>query len=277
VIGGSGAFGEGVREQDTFSAVLRRRYPGLEIVNAGVVGFVSHQELGLVVERVLDLRPALIVAFNGWNNVYDPYWVSIFYGVDLDSYDVSASYMDKVDRMATYRELVEEPWAAVAQAGRTIADSSILLSTLSGLAGNDSGPTEFPGFGDEWRASVERGYVEDMLKIRDIARARDCGFVVLVQPEHGQFRGRVLPEMIVGDRYSEVFSPMYREFRRNVTRTLETDGVDVIDATELLLQIDDRGDALFVDPVHLSPAGHELVARFLQGRLDQLHAEPEEP
>jgi lysophospholipase L1-like esterase len=75
VLGGSVAFGWGASSDDVvFTAVLERRLRALgtecEVLNAGVIGYDSEQEMILFETELLDWAPDLVVAVDGWNDLY---------------------------------------------------------------------------------------------------------------------------------------------------------------------------------------------------------------
>ena len=41
------------------------------VLNAGVVGFLSGQELTYLVTQLIDYRPAIVIAYDGWNDLFD--------------------------------------------------------------------------------------------------------------------------------------------------------------------------------------------------------------
>ncbi len=49
---------------------LTKYYPGAEVINAGIVGYSSQEELALLQTKILDLQPDLVVIFDGRNDLY---------------------------------------------------------------------------------------------------------------------------------------------------------------------------------------------------------------
>jgi lysophospholipase L1-like esterase len=71
VLGDSFAYGVGVADGETFSARLAARDPGLELLNAGVNGYGTGQELLLLRELGPGLAPDLVLLAFFWNDVPD--------------------------------------------------------------------------------------------------------------------------------------------------------------------------------------------------------------
>ena len=68
VLGGSTVYGRGVRSpQQSLPAHLARRLPGVEVINAGVMGYASGQELLYLASELLDYQPDLVIAYDGAN------------------------------------------------------------------------------------------------------------------------------------------------------------------------------------------------------------------
>ncbi len=71
VLGGSAAFGFGLKGDDkTFSSLLEKGNKKYEVLNAGVIGFTSGQELVYLVTELIDYNPNIVIAFNGWNDLF---------------------------------------------------------------------------------------------------------------------------------------------------------------------------------------------------------------
>ena len=68
--GDSITFGYGVADDETYPAAMGRALAarGVEVVNAGVTGYTSHQVLGLVRRLAPRLQPRLVTICIGWND-----------------------------------------------------------------------------------------------------------------------------------------------------------------------------------------------------------------
>jgi lysophospholipase L1-like esterase len=73
VLGDSFTYGVGVENDETFSARLGQLDPRLEVINAGVIGYGTSQELVLLQEQGLPLRPDLVLVAFFWNDVANSY------------------------------------------------------------------------------------------------------------------------------------------------------------------------------------------------------------
>jgi hypothetical protein len=73
ILGGSTVEG-GLNDQwaiDTYLGQdLKKYYQGVEVINSGIVGYTSKEELALLQTRILDLQPDVVVIFDGRNDLY---------------------------------------------------------------------------------------------------------------------------------------------------------------------------------------------------------------
>jgi lysophospholipase L1-like esterase len=278
VVGGSAAFGLRVPERATFAAGLESRLAGVEVLNAGVSGYLSAQELALVVTRLLDLRPDVLVVFDGWNDVYAPYWWSRFGDGKRAHPGVNTGFLTIEDRLVRYREIQRNPLAALLEAGQTLLSRSSVLGALANLLRPESGADSGGGLDDAQRSAIASGYVANLRKLHDLTSARGIGLLVVVQPElvqymtpekRSQLEGRSTGNFFSGDAYVVHFPETYSEFRRRVIPALRASGVRVIDASERFARLT-APQALFIDPVHLSVNGHDQMARILEEPVARL-------
>ena len=80
MVGGSTLFGTGATSDDTtIPGYLKDflkydKYPyDIEVINAGIQGADSHNELELIKNRLLDLSPDLVIVYDGWNDLRAEY------------------------------------------------------------------------------------------------------------------------------------------------------------------------------------------------------------
>ena len=278
VIGGSAAFGLRVPERDTFAVELESRLNGVEVLNAGVPGYLSTQELALVATRLLDLGPDVFVVFDGWNDVYDPYWWSLFGDGERAHPGVNNSFLTLEDRLARYQEIQKEPLTALHEAGRAFVRISSTLGWVARWLHTEPGVDSGAGLTDAQLSDIARAYVTNIRTLQHLANARGAELLVVVQPELGQhmaperlsrLEGRPAADFISGDAYAIRFPEIYANFRDRVIPALQSSGVRVIDASARLSSLPSP-DNLFTDAVHLNAQGHERVAEILEEPVSRL-------
>jgi lysophospholipase L1-like esterase len=278
VIGGSAVYGHGY--QHTFVTQLGRRRPDCEILNAGVIGYLTSQELALVVFRLLDLQPQLIIAFNGWNDLYDRYWWKRYGHSESGHRGVNINFNIIEARLINYRRIRWDPTFALLETAQSIVRNSTLLSALGRVLRPG---LEAPAPPDLSPAVIEEavaGYIANMTMLRDVSRSRGSRLIVVLQPELGQLltpaeiewakvewvKLRELNPEEWDDEYWITFPPAYRQFRARAYAGLADAGIAVIDGSSRL-KTNGAGSAHFLDPVHLTAAGHSIVAEFLSAEI----------
>ncbi len=72
MLGGSAAFGTGAQnDRETIGAYLET-FLHAEVINAGIIGHASTQELVSLITELIDLRPNLVITFDGFNDFFGP-------------------------------------------------------------------------------------------------------------------------------------------------------------------------------------------------------------
>ena len=276
VIGGSAAFGLGVEGRDTLSSALGRELAEAEVLNAGVIGYQSSQELALVVYKLLDLKPSLILAFSGWNDLFETFWWERFGDAEMQ-YRGNVIFNEMETRLLKYREIEWNPGYAIREAGLSIVRNSTILSALYRGVGRSAGEQAqpvSPATAGQRVDQVAEHYVANMKKLSDLARSRGGRLLVVLQPEEGQLlsfgelsnRSRGKGGGWPGFWYWSNFPASYLAFRSQVALALAQAGIEVIDASRLLRDQAPTG-SLFVDAVHMTPAGYALTAQLIRDEV----------
>ena len=78
ILGGSTVEG-GLNDRWTIDTYLgqelKKYYQGVEVINAGIVGYTSQEELALLQTKILDLQPDLVVIFDGAMTFITLFWI----------------------------------------------------------------------------------------------------------------------------------------------------------------------------------------------------------
>ncbi len=250
VRGGSAAVADGLRsDAEAFPALLGERGLGHAFGNAGVVGYVSGQELALWVHYLDALNPRLVILFDGWNDLLE---------VQDPLLGVNSAYFTLSRRLANYhRSIVGEdpPFRPVRDSGATGSDpprsdgGDLVQASLPPSAGS---PVDL--------------YVANVNKMHTWARARGARFVAVLQPSIFSKDRRIGEEPSIA--MPEEVGKQYLEFCRDARLALEVAGVECHDANEQP-EFRDSSEELFLDPVHLTPAGHRAAASMIERFLGE--------
>jgi lysophospholipase L1-like esterase len=263
VLGGSTVVG-GRPVSATIPAVIEAHLqanglPQARVYNFGVLSFVSGQELSLLVHRLIDLKPDVVIAYDGGNDVYEP-WV----------YDPRPGYPFNF-------VTEEEAMSTLSNAGgdaKTIAsfarDSALLqallgttdwfdrmlmrLDRLRGAVGYGGTP---------WKEAVVSAYVRNLTVMCRVARANGALFAAFFQPILAY--SKTLDGAQFADAGGDVMVPGLREQRALVPPAVAAQfpapsveaGCRFGDLSGLL----ENEPAAFSDAIHVDNKSNQLIGR----------------
>ena len=227
-----------------------------EVINAGVGGYVSWQALARLQTRGLKYQPDLVIVLVGWGD--------LLYGMEPRWYP-TVSLTDVPDARAG-----QTPWRAARRSVLRLSFVARLVHRLRTLRR----PTrvEVARTAERRRAfnqAALENYVANMEKIRDVVTGSGATLAVVAFPTL-LTRG-LLEELqrsdtgpTLGD-YADAID-RYRTAIRSLAN--RHSGVILIDAAEAFAaKAPAEQERLFVDPVHLSPEGNELLADIVRASL----------
>lgn len=282
VLGGSAAFGLGVGESETLAHHLGERLGG-EVLNAGVIGYLSSQESALAIFRLDDLEPDLWLSFSGWNDLYDPFWWSTHGPGGASEPGMTVQFELLEARLAALRAIEHRPSRAFAATGMSVLRGSTVLSGAAGLLSTPPVP-EPRVLPDGFVQQIVQTYVANMRRLQALAEARGARLFVVIQPEQGQLLAADERERLraarasfdAHDAYWERFPELYRQFRAASAAALTEAGLDFVDGSELLPNDPWYATRIFNDPVHLDGEGYRLMAERIAETLERRAASPDD-
>jgi len=232
IAGDSFAFGEGVDIGDRFDKYIQLAFPDIHIVNLGVMGYGTDQELIAVENYKADRHVDVVVILVYFNDVFDVLRRE-FAGRSKPWFDVS----EDGEGLIVHRpEQSLHSW---------IRDRSAIWLLFRAIFERDT--EKFSN------VEISRGVRIVELAIKNLAtwaRQRDTKFILV---EHG-----------ITNRGGNVA----KLFGEGVGRVCHVEGISCLDL-DLVLQETGRRDQLFLADGHWSRAGHEIagreMARFLGG------------
>lgn len=258
LLGDSQAFGDGVAAEDTFAAQLERSTPGLRVLNASVIGYGTDQQL-LYFERqgVRHSPDVTVVALNAYDlrdnlstrvrsGYAKPRFALTSDGLTLTNVPVPGdALVDRIQQGLQHRShlyrLLRSKWRV---GGRQTDDEDVTSERRLALQVYPEGKL------------LEQGLAVTAAVADRFARsARQAGsrLVVLFLPYQLDFVGNAA--------YAEKSERLVRFMRERAALA----GFTFLDGRTCLTVA--PPETLFIDAMHLSPAGHERVAALLESAL----------
>jgi hypothetical protein len=257
VVGGSAAFGFGLeRDADTFSSVLNRLQSRYRVVNTGVTGFLSGQELGLMVHKLDDFRPKLYIVFDGWNDLF---FTQTFPDLWLHDFGFNWPIWGDIENRL--------------HAQHRLQALSSQASTIPSLAQPRRGET------DNLKGAIS-AYIENLGRMKAFADARGARLVAIFQPELASKVTLAQGELAARREFldwaarprvkldASRFSVDYRILIEAASRACDASGIAHLDLNGDP-RLRENPDELFIDHVHFNAHAHMLVAEILRDELER--------
>jgi hypothetical protein len=267
LVGDSQAFGDGVAAEDTFAAYLESDIPGLQVLNASVIGYATDQQLLYFENRGRAYAPAVtLVSLNAYDlrenlrsnvrNGYEkPRFVLTSEGLRLMNVPVPGDGpLDRVDRSLQQHSHVYRLVRGLSRASREPRDPRERRVDK----GRDRVPMArrladqvYPS-GDQFEESLS---VTASILERFAADARQVGtrLIVLFLPYQMDFGG--------SDGYTQHTDRLLQVLQNRAASGMFT----MIDGRAAIAGDDAR--SLYMDGLHLTPEGHRRVAALLARTL----------
>ena len=282
-LGGSAAFGQGAEtDQDTIPAILQQSIKSHRVLNAGVIGFQSGQELTYLVTQLIDYQPAIVVAYDGWNDVFD-----VAHGPERDVNELgfNSNFYSFENQLVLDYQTQVSPYESLSRLIGAMSSKSLVLTRFARAISTHQRQEAITAQASTNQArlrekavlnSIVTTYVNNVRKMAVFSRASGARFVLVLQPELGQRANataqekQLLSAATIGNiPYGDSFPSLYREFLAEAKQRLTRAGVEWIDVNESPLY-QASPTTLFLDPVHTNRRGNEIVAEIMTPKLQLL-------
>jgi lysophospholipase L1-like esterase len=253
VLGGSTAFGYGAHaDGDVFTFLLEKalRESGraVEVLNAGVIGYDSTQELILLETELMPWAPDLVLVFDGFNDFYNS-------GLTPKDRDLHQYHFDEIEKILT-------------RGGDLLACSAFLRSVGSRFEDRaPSAETHDFGIFYDHPGAVPR-YRQNLRSIAAVT----SHVLFVTQPELALRQGK-LPaseqaclETKTPRGYTEFARQRYPRFAEAARAV----AMETHSSYENAAYFDELPDEVFLDTVHLNRRGNEIVAERLAAAVGKL-------
>jgi lysophospholipase L1-like esterase len=280
-VGGSAAFGQGAEtDTDTIPAILQQSISSHRFINAGVIGFLSGQELTYLVTDVVDYQPAIVVAYDGWNDVVQGA-VSPTRGTNKLGFnnnffrledELALNYRTQTSWSASLSRFLQVSW------GKSLVLRRFSRAISSRQEQNGIRTTRDLPEADQKAllAQIVNTYVRNVRKMAVFSQASGAKFLLVFQLELGQRANATEKERefltsskIGNATYNDLVPLLYRQFLAEAKPLLTQAGVAWIDTNESPLY-QSSPQTLFSDPVHTNRRGNEIAAQIISEKLRTL-------
>lgn len=250
LLGGSTAFGLFASSNDqTIAAHLNRLQSDYFFVSAGVPGFNSTQELLRLLLEVVDHKPALVIAFDGWNDITlgtEPTWMER---------DLPPGTPEGFPILEEMVRSAQSPWRSL-----TFEKFFPELTTrFNAGAGSRPDTRRIPDRFIDMAASRYNANLERMSRISALAEAR---FVSVFQPLASLHRS--VPRGFATD---EAITRFHQQAIAHRPGTFESHDLGAIFDEHFtstpVMEGDLQDDTVFIDDGHLYDPGNAIVAQRL--------------
>lgn len=265
MLGGSALWGTGISCDDaTISAQLKKRLNNayktkkFEVINAGESGYVSTQELILLFDRIIRLKPDLVIVFDGYNDVYSGFINAAGFPQNFSEFKKKLEGRNSLYYLGT--------------AVKKLLSHSLLLRRLKTIAKNAAvgrnvllnREAKSSVYADA--SEVAKIYGRNLRYMRMILNNEGIESLFVIQPVLG-FGSRQLTDsekailayfnsVIAG--YSDYIKKTYSLFLSELRRMRDEEGAKILDLTDSFDMLD---YAVYFDNVHFSDKGVRIVAQ----------------
>lgn len=251
VVGGSAAFGTGLEsDAETFPARLEAGLHDVGVINAAAIGHLSGQELAYLVAELVDLKPDLVIAVDGFNDLIDQQGGE---RRTIHTAGVNNAFFLMERRLhRLYRQESGGLLRRILAAFPLVFTNTARLLWLGGEAIDRAPSPDSHRKGgvaiDRKPETLARLYAANVVKMSKVAAAFGARFLCVIQPDQQSFlRGRS------GDKLSR----SYQLFRSEARRWLQASGVEHIDLNESPGAFEFH---MFMDRVHPDARGQQVLA-----------------
>jgi hypothetical protein len=252
-VGGSAAFGFGLdSDAEVFTARIAKLDPRFQPVNAGVIGFLSGQELSELVQRGKRVHPAAVVALDSWNDLYVPLLAASRFpaaGLAMGCNWELLSMVEDRMRLLSRGDRSEEATAFETPGQPTVSDSESVASLAQRIRGT---------------------YLSNLEEMHEDCAAVGIPFLVAIQPWTATRsappeaeRESLRTWMAIGPRADPAF---FAALRAEARTFLQAHGIPFIDLNESP-EFASGTAQLFSDGLHPNAEGHRVIATEIEAKL----------
>ena len=251
IVGGSGAMGYGSSSDDTaFSQVLENmlndasKNMKFEVINAGLASAISAQELVLLVTELIDLKPDMVIVFDGFNDI-----VGSVINDRRPNYPWRFETVEKALKVSPTKLFINKRLNNFRLTKLIIKKMEEIKKkeALDNLSPNQAGLT---------------AYIGNIKKMAMIMRGLSIEPVFIMQPNlyFKKDPSSDEKEILASEppALESIVKPMFLKAREELASLSKADNVAFFDFTGIF---DGNPETIFFDSVHAGDRGQEIIAR----------------
>ena len=265
VLGDSFTYGIGAEGEETFSAQLEQLDPRLEVINTGVNGYGTGQELLLLREEGVALDPDIVVVAFFWNDVAN--------NVERDA----VRFALRDGQLEYPPEIAELPPVSLAPRRHAYLRYSYLYRFVSDRIKTwrfrwrlIRGETEADGarLAPERREPAWRVERAVLREIRDLTESHGAKLLLMVIPEQIQVQPDTQAFGLVEDEY---------DVQTRIAEIAESEGIALLDPLDPLRAdyAASKSPLYYLQDRHWRPRAHRLVAELILREMQRRHWLPQ--
>jgi lysophospholipase L1-like esterase len=265
MLGGSALWGTGVSSDfNTISAQLEKKLNELrppkkfQVINTGDSGYVTAQELIVFYDRALQLKPDIVITFDGYNDLYAGF-TNRFAGYP-QNFQQFKEKLEQHNFLYYLSACVNELLSHSLFIQKLKNKIRIFISKRTKV-----GPDDIPVTYVE-ASEIAAAYGRNLEFLDIIAKAYNVRTLYTLQPVLGFGAKKLseaekknlaaLNENVFG--YSNYLNKVYPLFLEQLNRLKKDRQAKILDLTDIF---NSREDTIFIDGVHFSDLANEMVAQ----------------
>jgi len=280
VTGGSTAWGTGASQDDIYSAVAERKLQKkfkdikIRVISAGVGGYRSTHERVLILNKILNFNPDIVVMYSGWNDTYSGYRGK---RVNDDTYDFqgAASTLAKYNRQYSMgdQEIIDK--MDPPQYGQYIFKTYYLVDRFLYRLKSRKKMEQTLSQNQVESAVILEDLKDNIKVIADVFKRKDCSLIFYLQPSLYNTRKKLSPyedylakknkKQYIG--FSDYNSKLYDLFREYLPNIAAAEGFMFVNGD---MAIANEPKTAFDDHVHFGDRGNRLIGEHLAGILSNV-------
>ena len=253
VVGGSAAFGQGLPENNkTFASRLSRDNQKYNVMNSAVIGFLSGQELSLVIHYLDDFDPSLYIVFDGWNDIFDPFMFAQNWPIKVGPIGFNRTFFQIENNLGAFNRMQKEKDAKLLESMPPL--DNFLKET-------------------EYFQKVKDEYISNIDKMNAFANARGARFLLVFQPELGNKKTISDQEQKILKDWSQVHGYLDKEIPQKYKQLIVEAQKFCVEENIACLNLNEEPafsknpQTLFYDAVHPNELGHQIIAEIINKML----------